>query len=177
MLDLADATDSLRFLVARPGMFDTLYPETTDDMLLQVLLDGLGECQLYGTLSTVTATVDGIIDPPLTQPQVALVVIFAALRFIRAELLNRNTSVVYKAGSADYETVQATNILRDIMKALQEQKTAMVALMVNGAGGAAAAFFMADQYVMRGFGIGAIYPAPMVGVYYGSGGSYDTIGW
>jgi hypothetical protein len=158
--DLSESLDSLRFAVARPGTFTTFYPETTEDMLLQVLLDGMAEAQLEGLLLDYDADESGIVSPELTSGQVAVVVLFAALRFVRAELLNRNTSVVYKAGKADYETVQATNILRDIMKALQTQKDRVVTL--GAAAGAGAAFYMADQYLAR---------------IWDHGGQCEAVGW
>jgi hypothetical protein len=147
MDELGEATDSLRYLVARPGTFADFYPETTDDMLLQVLLDGLGEAHLEGLLLTCESDSDGVLTPALSSGQVATVVLFAAIRFMRAELFNRTTSVTYKAGSADYETTQATNILRDILKALEAQKLRVIA--AAAAGGAGAAFYMADQYLTR----------------------------
>lgn len=157
MDDLGDATDSLRYLVARPGTFEDFYPETTDDHLLQVLIDGMAECQLEGLLLTFTCDADGLVLPSLTGGQAAMVTLFAAVRFLRAELINRQTSVAYKAGSASYESTQATNILRDIMKALQAQKDRVIELI--GSSGAASAFYMADQYVARLWD--ATYPLPM----------------
>jgi hypothetical protein len=115
--DLSDSLDSLRYLVARPGTFTTFYPETTDDMLVSVLVDALAEAHLEGCCWTLPATRTASSPRPWPSGQVALVVLFAAVRFLRGELINRNTSVTYKAGSADYETTQATNILRDILKA------------------------------------------------------------
>lgn len=148
--DLNDAIDSLRYMVARPGMFATLYPETTDDMILQVLLDGMAEAQMMGLLLQNTYTEDGFVSPSLAPGQVALVTLFAGVRFMRAELLNRNTSVVYEAGSAHYETTQATNILRDILKALETQKGTITAqLATGGTAFAGTAFYMADQYLAR----------------------------
>lgn len=148
--DLNDAIDSLRYTVARPGLFEILYPETTEDMLLQVLLDGMAEAQMVGCLLEYSYTEDGYVSPALSAGQTSLVTLFAAVRFIRAELLNRNTSVIYKAGSADYETVQATNILRDILAALTKQKDAIVTKLAEGGTAfAGTAFFMADQYLAR----------------------------
>ena len=147
MEELADAVDSLRYAVARPGTFSDFYPETTDDMLLAVLIDGMAECQLEGLLLDYSTDEDGILTPALSSGQAAMVTLFAALRFLRSELMNRNTSVAYKAGSASYETTQATNILRDIMKALQAQKDRVVDL--GGASGASSAFYMADQFLAR----------------------------
>ena len=148
MEELADATDSLRYLVARPGTFSDFYPETTDDMLIRVLVDGMAEAQLMGLLLDYDSDEDGILTPALSSGQAAMVTIFAAVRFLRAELINRNTQVVYEAGSTHYETTQATNILRDILKGLVNQKDAVIALIGAGTGGASA-FYMADQYLAR----------------------------
>lgn len=148
MEELADAVDSLRYLVARPGTFEQFYPETTEDMVISVLVDALAEAHLEGLLLDYDADEDGVLTPSLTQGQVALVVLFGAVRFLRAELLNRNTSVTYKAGSAVYETTQSTNILRDILKGLLAQRDRAVELS-GTSGGAAAAFYMADQYLAR----------------------------
>ncbi len=149
MEDLADAVDSLRYLVARPGTFATFFPETTEDMLISVLLDGFAEAQLEGLLLDNVASDDGVIAPELDRGQAALVTIFAAVRFLRAELINRNTSVTYEAGKAHYETTQATNILRDILKALSGQKDRLVAAIGGGLNGGGSAFYMADQYLAR----------------------------
>lgn len=151
MDELADAVTSLQYLVARPGTFATFYPETTDAMVLQCLIDGMAEAHLEGLLLSYDADEDGVLTPALSSGQAALVTLFAAVRFIRAELLNRNTSVVYKAGSADYETTQATNILRDILKGLTGQRDKLIDAAAGGSGSDAGnvAFFMADQYLVR----------------------------
>lgn len=147
MEDLGDAIDSLRFLVARPGTFEDFYPETTEDMLLQILIDGMAECHLEGLLLTYESDSDGLLTPELSSGQSAMVVLFAAVRFMRAELFNRTTNNVYKAGSASYETTQATNILRDILKALEAQKNRVIE--TGSTAGAGAAFYMADQFLTR----------------------------
>lgn len=145
--DLNDSLDSLRFLVARPGTFATFYPETTDDMILRTLVDGFAEAHLEGLLLDYDCDEDGILTPDLNRGQVALVVLFAAVRFLRSELINRNTSVRYKAGSAEYETAQGIQLLRDLLASLQAQKDRLVDLV--DAYGGARAFYMADQYLTR----------------------------
>lgn len=149
MDELADAVDSLKNLVARPGTFASWYPETTDDMVLAVLVDGLAECHLMGLLLDFESDDGGSIDADLSSGQGSMVVLFAAVRFMRAELFNRNTSVVYAAGTARYETTQATNILRDILKALEAQKNAIIEAIGSAGGQSEIGFFMADQYLSR----------------------------
>jgi hypothetical protein len=147
--EMADLVESLRYLVARPGTFEQFYPETTDDALISCLCDGLAEAHLEGLLMAYDCDENGIVSPALSSGRAAVVVLFAGLRFIRSELLNRSEAVVYKAGSAVYEATQSTNILRDIMKALQAQKDRIVAKFADGGTGGSSAFYMADQYLAR----------------------------
>lgn len=149
MDDLADAVPSLQYLVARPGTFTTFFPETTEDHLVSVLIDATAECHLEGLLLDIEADDDGLLTPAASSGQAALITLFAGIRFLRAELINRNTSETYKAGTASYEFVQATNILRDILKGLIAQKERAIDAGSTGAVAAAAAFFMGDQYLAR----------------------------
>ena len=149
--DLANYTDSLRNIIARPGTFDDLFPETTDDGLVSVLQDGLAECHLEATLMGYEADLNGAVRPLMTSGQVALVVLYGGIRLIRAELLNRVTSTKYVAGPVSAESMYATNVLRDVMKALETQKIRITALYASS--GANAAFYMEDLYMANAFRI------------------------
>jgi hypothetical protein len=144
---LNDLLPSLKNMVATPGTFATFFPNSTDDDVVLLLADGLAECQLYGMLKDLATDSASDMDTTrtFTNAEGALIVLFAAIRLIRAELFNRITSVHYEASGAIYETTQATNILRDIMAALTTQKDNVLALF-SEAGGASAAFYMADSY-------------------------------
>ncbi len=150
--DLALFTQSLRNVVARPGTYADLFPETTDDLLIQVLADGLAECHLEATLLGYEADDNALVRPPLASGQIALVVLYAGLRLLRSELVNRVTSTKYVAGPVSAETTYATNVLRDIMKALQAQKDRVTILLSTNT--AATAFSMADSYAANNWGIG-----------------------
>lgn len=155
--DLADYTESLRNVIARPGTFADLFPETTDDGLVLVLQDALAECHLEQSLLHHEADANGLVRPTLSSGQAAMVVLYAGVRLIRAELFNRVTSAKYVAGPVSAETTYATNVLRDIMKALQAQKDRVTT--VQAVSGANAAFYMADQYVRREIGYHGGHPA------------------
>lgn len=152
MTDLAQYTDSVRNIIARPGTFTDLFPETTDDHLVGTLVDALAECHLEGTLLDYLADASGIVRPQITSGQAALVVLYAGVRLIRAELLNRVTSAKYVAGPVSAETTYATNVLRDIMRALDAQKSRLTADILSGTG-TGFAFLMADAYVANATGI------------------------
>jgi hypothetical protein len=147
MEDLGDAVDSVRFLVARPGTFEDTYPETTEDMLLQILMDAMAEAHLEGLLLDYASDADGLLTPEISNGQAALIILFAGVRFLRAELINRNTSVRYKGGNAEYETAQSVQLLRDLLKSLEAQKDRLIT--TGASNGASSAFYMADQYLTR----------------------------
>lgn len=149
--DLAIYTDSVRSILARPGTFSDLFPETTDDHLIAVLADGLAEAHLEGVLLDRLADDNYLVREPLTSGQGALLVLYAGLRLIRAELFNRVTSYKYVAGPVSSEGTYATNILRDIMKALQTQKDAVTTLILAGST-VTSAFLMADSYIINATG-------------------------
>ena len=149
--DLADSTEALQRVVARPGTFATLFPETTPAGLVGVLSDGFAEAQLDGLLTKFTVDEDGLVDADLTGAQVALVLLYAGARLVRSELFNRATHKRYVgAGGVTFEEDQATNILRDIMKSLNDQKERVRNYILDNDGIAAGnEFAMMDQYVVR----------------------------
>ena len=151
MDEMDEAVPSLRNLVARPGTFATFYPETTEDDLIQVLVDALAECHLEGLLLSHHSDEFGTLDNRMTSGQAACVILFAAARFVRAELINRHGSVTYKAGSAEYSTSQSANVLRDILADLRAQRQRVIDTGGNG-GNYSSAFYMADQYLARTVG-------------------------
>lgn len=155
--DLSESLDSLRYLVAVPGGFTGSFPDTTEDMLIQVLSDAFAEAQLMGVFTQYEIDEDGIISPGLTPGEISLVTLFAAVRLMRSTLINTPMSVTYKAGSAEYSTTQSSSVLRDILADLIAQKKAILDLLADGGTAAGArAFYMADQYLARVCGYGEI---------------------
>lgn len=171
MSDLVDSTDSLRRVLARPGTFSTLFPETTQDDLVGVLLDGLAEVQLDGMLTEFSFDDTGTVTPDLTAPQSALVILYAGVRLIRSELLNRAQHKRYVgAGGVTFEEDQATNVLRDIMKTLNDQKERIREIASRDYVGA---FGMVDQYFVRANEGRLNYFSP---VDYSAGIAFDPLG-
>jgi len=149
MTDLADHVQSLRNMIARPGLFGTLFPETTEDDLVQVLRDGLAECHLEGMLLEYESDDNGVVIPDLPSGAMSMVVIFSGARLLQAEMLNRMTDRQYTAGPVSLQETQATNIVRDIMRDLKEQKKRIIE--TRRTIGAGHAFHMADAYLVNAF--------------------------
>jgi hypothetical protein len=147
---LEDLVPSLKNTVSRPGTFATFFPETTDDDLILVLRDGLAEAQMHGLQSDLVAEEDGTLSVDVPAAVGGLILLFSAARLIQAELFNRVTNRRYRAGTAEFEETQATNILRDILKGIENRKTAIISELATGGG---TGFFMADAYGVRTSGL------------------------
>jgi hypothetical protein len=143
--DFGDYVDSLRGMLARPGTFAALFPETNDDGLIQLLRDGLAEANMEQLLVGYTSDANGIVRPPMAPGAVAMVVLFAGVRLVRSEILNRVTSTKYVAGPVSAEQSYSTNILRDVAKALETQKTTLINLYRSSSAGVD--FYMADAFI------------------------------
>jgi hypothetical protein len=152
--DLSDWTDSLRRMVATPGTFATVFPNTSDDDLVGSLMDGMAEAQMDGFFINPTLFSydpdSGIVTPALTPPQISLIVLYAGSRIIRAELMARNTTFRAKAGPVEFETQQGSNVLTTILKDLEQRKIDILKLFRNF--GAGMAFSMADAYFIKATG-------------------------
>lgn len=150
MDDLSELADSVRNLVARPGTFDTLFPETGEEFVTSLLLDGFAEAQLEGLLTDITYDEDGLLDKDITPAQGSLVALFAGIRLLRAELLNRVMHRRYEAGSAVFEEDYNVTLYNQILKDLAAQKDRLVdGLTDEAVDGYEGIFAMADQYVHR----------------------------
>lgn len=152
MTDLNDQVESLKRVVATPGTFTTYYPEATDDDLVAGLLDAFAEAQLDGFFLSPVYVADegGLVAPDLTLAECALVVLYAGARWVRAELLHRNTSTRYEAGGAVYETQQGTTVLAEILKEINAKKQEVLnRLQLLGA---ASAIYVADLYLAKSIG-------------------------
>ena len=154
MDNVATLVEPLQRAVAVPGTFATAYPNTSEDDLTGMLLDGLAEAQLDGFFSDLTYGVDpedeptyGILDTEVGQPESALIVIYAATRLLSNELTSRKTHIRYEASGAVFEQDQSAQVLTERLKELNGRlkdirERAQLA-------GMASAFYMADMYVSK----------------------------
>jgi hypothetical protein len=157
MTDLDDLAPSVRNMIARPGTFITLFPETTSADILAVLADGLAECHLEGLLLDYAADDVGVVTPDLGSGEQALVVLFSGARLIRSELLNRATTHKRVAGPVSDEEQFSAQLLRDILVDMNGQKRRIVDNASRTMGGVGTAFSMADQYAARTYENGLVY--------------------
>jgi len=166
--DLADLVEPLKREVAVPGTFSTVFPDTTDQDLTDSLLDAFAQAQLDGFFGTSAATDDGIVTPDLSRGAAGLVVIYAGIRFLTTDLLNRKSHTRYEANGAVFEQDTGTSMLVEALKGLRAKKDSIVALA------AASARASVGTTVVDGYFIKAtdFYSREMLAI-----GGYNPLGW
>ena len=148
MTDLTTLVPSLKRALAAPGEFDTYFPEALDDDLASMLADAMAEAQLDGFLGATDLDVATVsTDPDLSNPQQALVVLYAMSRVLTARIANLKNKTRYKAGSAEAETEQSASVLVELLRDTSARKKAL--LEEAKAGNVAGAFVMADLYLTK----------------------------
>lgn len=122
MTSLADLVEPLKREVAVPGTFTTVFPATSDEDLEAALLDAFAQAQLDGFFSTSDATDSGVVTPDLSRAAAALVVVYAGVRLLTAELINRKAHTRYEASGAVFEQDFAASVLVQALKDLAAKK-------------------------------------------------------
>lgn len=143
---LDDLVPAVKRAVAVPGTFIDLFPNTSDEDLLGALLDGMAEAQLDGFLNSHTYDEFGAVDPALTNPQGALVVLWTSARILENEITNRRIHVRYDAKGTSFEEDQGASVLVERLKGLRARKDALVEMARYGDAGGV---FVADLAFMN----------------------------
>lgn len=121
--NVADLVESLKREVAVPGEFDTTFPNTDDDSLFACLCDGFSEARLDGFFGDNSLDwVSGDLTSQITDGEGSLLVIYSAIRILRASIRSQAVSNTYKAGNVEYSTSQSANVLQAEMAALIDRR-------------------------------------------------------
>ena len=129
MTSLNTLVEPLKRELAVPGLFDEVFPSTTDDDLAASLADGFADAQLRGFFPTMTVAETGGIyetSEPLSASGGALITLFTATRIIRAQLRSLASVERYKAGPVEYELQRSANLLRDELAYLKDTLDALI---------------------------------------------------
>ena len=136
--DLSLHVDWLKREVAVPGTFSTVFPETSDDDLAAAMVDGLYRSKFDGWLPDVQATSD-IENPPfianqaLSKEAIAVIVLYAAIKFVQNQITNMVTRQTYKAPGVESTTERAPTVLAERLKELIEEKKNLLHAVQGGA--------------------------------------------
>ena len=132
MSDLSVLVEPLKREVAVPGMFATLFPDVLDTDLDGALADSFGQSQLDGWFSKmaidVTDPAHPLVTPDLSTAGMALVVITAGMRFVRAQIRAQAQSATYKSGPVEYATNYSASAMVQDLKDLEARRTQLLAL-------------------------------------------------
>lgn len=138
---LSSLIGALKRDVAVPGTFATVFPSTQDSDLTALVADAFGEAQLMGFLSTYSLQASGgdfstlgpdpaggqtPVPTDLSVPAQAVIVMFAAIRLVRAQLRSLPLQEKYKAGSVEYEVGRSATVLRDTLKEMSDQLNKLI---------------------------------------------------
>lgn len=120
MTDLSTLVEPLKRELAVPGLYDDVFPDTTDQDLIGALSDGFAEAQLQGFFTDMTLT-DTETSADLSAAGGALIVLVTAMRIIRAEMRAMQLNSRYKAGPVEMETTRSAMLLRDEVSYMRER--------------------------------------------------------
>lgn len=162
MSDLADLVEPLKRELAVPGEFDTYFPNSDDGVLLDAIADGFSEAQLDGYFSTYELDLETYLTTPdLSAGGGALIVIYTAMRIIRAQMRQQNMSEKYQAGNTSYEISRSATVLREELRYMADRKEELVR-RASHIGTDTVVF---DNYFTRSFvdwsSVGGLYPAEL----------------
>lgn len=123
-VDLSDLVDYLRAAIT--PLTTNTFEDVTDDTLTLRLQNGFWEAVLAGAIEGYTET-DGIVTPltgttDLSEELQHVVVLFAEIASITAEIRNTQSVFRAKAGPVEYETQQSANVQRDLLAELKYRR-------------------------------------------------------
>ena len=160
MTALVTLVPALQRELAVPGTFATVFPSTGKKDLVGTLADAFAECQLDQFFpDTVLDTTDDDYNQWATTPDLsaaggALIVIYAAMRTLRANFRTLTTSSTYKAGSVEASQSQSATLLKAELDYLVNRKNDLIAA---GTAARTCSVSQVDGYLARIGGCGPAY--------------------
>lgn len=146
MSDLSDLVPALKRELAAPGEFVTTYPLADDADLSSRLADAFALAQLDGYFPDQALNIDDLaVAPDLSAAGGALIVLYAGMQVIRAQIRGLNSNFRAKAGPAEIEIAKPVNLLRDELKYLTARRDDLV-IQARRSG---RAVYVLDGYLAR----------------------------
>lgn len=126
-VDITELIPNLEASLTIPGQVSP-YDAATDTEWTVKLQNAFWRAVIDGVITGYSIDEDGIIKPDVTSgPALSrdlqqIVVIYAAINIIQATMLQLKTSFRAKAGSVEYETSQASQVLTGLLNMFKEEK-------------------------------------------------------
>ena len=129
-VDITEVIPSLEATLTIPGQ-DSPYATASEDEWTLKLVNAFWRTVLDGIIEGYSIDEDGIITPDtgdstFSRLEQQIVVIYAAMNVIQAQLLQLKTVFRAKAGSVEYETQQASQVLTRLLDQLNNDKNILL---------------------------------------------------
>lgn len=126
-VDITELIPSLEASLTIPGQTSP-YADATDAEWTVKLTNAFWRAVLEGVIEGFTIDEDGVISPTSGDATISralqqVVVIYAAINIIQAQLLVLKTNFRAKAGPVEYETQQAASVLTGLLNMLENEKS------------------------------------------------------
>jgi len=145
-------------MVAVPGEFAQLYPNTTNSDLTAALADGFAVAQLDGFFQTSTLnTLTWEVFPDLSPSEQMVVCTYAGINIVMNEIRTVSTMERYQAGPVEMEKQYAASVLERILLMLEERRKS---LLQQGGSRSASTFLLRDGYLDRLYYCPSVFPIP-----------------
>lgn len=147
-VDLSDYVDSLRREVTPPG--STTFSSVADEVFVGYLADAFWEVRLDGFIEPYSSDPSGIIlpinDPQVTagdvdytptpydpqkdigRAEIALICLYAGIKIIRNNLMEKSTKIRAKAGPVEFEQDNSANFLVAMLQELTDTRKRLLYL-------------------------------------------------
>lgn len=174
MTAIATLVDPLKRELAVPGTFADTFPSTFTKDLIGTLADAFAQARLDRFFPDVTLDISSsdpvnwATTPDLSDAGGALIVIYAAMRVLRAKLRSGPTSSTYKAGPVEASQSQSATLLKAELDYLVQRQNDLIAMAKATARVCSAS--QVDGYLARldpcGTGVAALPYYPSVGGFF-----------
>lgn len=129
-VDITELIPSLEATLTIPGQTSPYAAASEEEWTLK-LVNAFWRTVLDGIVEGYSIDEDGIITPDtgdstFSRLQQQIVVIYAAVNVIQAQLLQLKTVFRAKAGSVEYETQQASQVLTGLLNQLNQEKAILL---------------------------------------------------
>lgn len=105
--------DPLKRAMAVPGVFDEAFANTSDDDLINTLVDAFYEAKFDGFFSGTDVDLDtGDITPEITRAYASVIILYASSQVLFSTLRNVKTSQKYVAGPVSAEWASSATLLK-----------------------------------------------------------------
>lgn len=125
-VDMTELIPQLEAYLSIPGQ-ESVYADATDDEWTAKIVNAFWRAVLDGVIVNYSIDEDGIVSPisgdtTFAREYQQVVIIYAAINIVKNAMLQTKTLFRAHAGSVEYETQQASQVLTGLLRSFEEEK-------------------------------------------------------